>query len=205
MFCSRCGNQIPDGVRFCPQCGGAQPPTAGTATETIQLCRGCGRPNWRDARECYACQGPLGGTSAPAPSAPVPRPSSAPTFEDVGGRLPSEVRRQLLPGEPAYAYLQHSDGCGSSTHLLVTDSRVIVKGPVLGQTYGCGSPVNRTTEIPLQHVSSVSEQPVPGGCGGHGLGVSSGSTTQVVRGNSRKEMEGALRILQALLRANTRR
>ncbi|MCK6531250.1 hypothetical protein L6R50_28035 [Myxococcota bacterium] len=65
--------------------------------------------------------------------------------------------------------------------------------------------MNRTTEIPLQHVSSVSEQPVPGGCGGHGLGVSSGSTTQVVRGNSRKEMEGALRILQALLRANTRR
>ena len=70
---------------------------------------------------------------------------------------------------------------------------------------GCGNAPSQSLEIPINHISSVSEDVVKTGCGGtqRGVGISSGTARQVVRISNPKELEGALRILQALIRAVT--
>ena len=69
MFCSKCGNQIPDGVKFCPSCGN---PTTASAQQTFQ-------------------GGPVRPEGAPAYGAPVPQPAP------VGGypRGPVQTDRSL--------------------------------------------------------------------------------------------------------------
>ena len=69
MFCSKCGNQIPDGVKFCPSCGN---PTAASAQQTFQ-------------------GGPVRPEGAPAYGAPAPQPAP------VGGypRGPVQTDRSL--------------------------------------------------------------------------------------------------------------
>jgi hypothetical protein len=136
--------------------------------------------------------------------------AAIPQFQNIEARLPPVVRRKLLSNEPALAYVMAPGGCGSAPgELLVTDSRVILRGQNLTRTKsGCGNAPSQSLEIPINHISSVSEDVVKTGCGGtkRGIGINSGTARQVIRIGNPKELEGALRILQALIRAvGTRR
>lgn len=204
-FCSKCGNQIDSNAAFCPKCGAAQAPSAQATPEDLVACPSCNRPNWRTARDCYSCGRSLAGGPPPAQAI-----APAASFPNIASRLPKETQATLLPGEPAYAYVSSAPGCGSSgpSQLLVTDSRVIVKGIDPTQAAnGCNSAAQtQSLEIPIHHVSSVSERNIASGCSTQkGIGVSSGSATLVVRGKSPKELEGAVRILQALIRSRSHR
>ena len=79
MTCSGCQAQIPDGSRFCPQCGAPQ----------AIACAACGHVNVADSRFCAQCGAKIG-AAAPAPPAPA-APSAAPAAR-AGS---SAERRQL--------------------------------------------------------------------------------------------------------------
>jgi uncharacterized OB-fold protein len=85
MYCSRCGAQISEEVRFCSKCGAEQKPATGSATQNAGagetprpfsqpapgaaycrhcgrsvlpqagVCPACGRPPWEGTRFCQAC------------------------------------------------------------------------------------------------------------------------------------------------------
>ncbi len=209
MFCAKCGSQIADGVVYCSSCGGAQPPAHDAAAGRLQECPACHRPNWHEARQCYACGQHFGGPAGGSAPIPVSQASigTGLALHDASASLPAYVRQQLLPNEPAFAYVSNAGGCNSAkTSLLVTDSRVILKGIDVtkpGQGGCAGAPTS--VEIPLDHVSSVAEEKVGSGCGANsGLAIGSGSARLAVRAGG-KELEGAARILQALIRARSGR
>jgi hypothetical protein len=91
-------------------------------------------------------------------------PLTADSLKDIAGSLPSDVRSKLLGDEHAYYFLQGKSGClsgltagrsggSSSLYFLLTDSRVILRGE-----HREGRRVKKVsaTEIPLEHVSSLS-------------------------------------------------
>ena len=121
---------------------------------------------------------------------------------DIRETLPPAIRKKLLPGEPAYAYVSGTAGCGTNpSSLLVTDTRVIVEGSGTVRRSGCGSS-SQSLEIPIAHVSSVSEESVGSGCSSSSaIAISSGSAVERVTVGNKKELQGALRIIQALVRA----
>lgn len=203
--CPECAQQVSDKAASCPKCGhpiatGAAPssdgapngPHDGAPAEQVVTCRTCGRPNWRTSSSCYSCGNAL---------------AIALEFPDVSKSLPVVLQKKLLEGEPVFAYIDSPAGCGTAaSQLIVTDSRVILRGQEQGKRGGCNTSSARSLEIPINHVSSVSEETVDTGCGkAQGLGVSSGSAVQLVRAKNKKQIEGALRILQALIRASTTR
>ena len=67
--CSSCGNEIPGGSRFCPQCG----------TPQAVNCAACGHANAAGSRFCAQCGARLGEAAAPvaAPAPPAPRSANA--------------------------------------------------------------------------------------------------------------------------------
>ena len=69
MECPRCKADIPDGGRFCDECGAPAP----------VVCRACGAPNRLGAKFCAACGGRLAaaGASTTAPAAPPSSPASS--------------------------------------------------------------------------------------------------------------------------------
>jgi hypothetical protein len=121
---------------------------------------------------------------------------------DIRETLPPAVRQKLLPGEPAYAYVRGGGGCGTNpSSLLVTDTRVIVEGSGTQRQGGCGSS-SRSLEIPIAHVSAVSEESAASGCNSSSaIAISSGSAVEKLTVGNKKELQGALRIIQALVRA----
>ena len=167
------------------------------------FCTKCGSQSPEGARFCARCGSALvaatDGLKLPVALGAVPPLQ----YADIRETLPPAIQKKLLPDEPAYAYVSVPSGCGSSpSSLLVTDTRVIVEGIDSARRSGCGSPAIRSLEIPIDHVSSVSEETVGTGCGSSkGVGISSGSAMEKVRVRNKKELEGALRIIQALLRA----
>ena len=203
-FCSACGAALDERGAFCSACGSAQAPAADAADDKLQACPSCGRPNWKVAKTCYSCGNAFAGGGVPVQ---VPAGPPAPTFPDISGDLPPHIKKKLMPGEPAHAFIASPSGCGTPPgHMIVTDTRVIVHGQNPAAGGGCGSPGQVTTEIPLDHVSGVEERKIGSGCSQHnGIAVASGGMKHGVAAKNRKEMEGALRILQALMRSARRR
>ena len=64
--CSACQTQIPDGSRFCPQCGSPQ----------SIACAACGHVNAAGSRFCTECGAKLGAAAGPVAPAPVPAPAA---------------------------------------------------------------------------------------------------------------------------------
>ncbi len=60
--CVNCGEQLPDGARFCPACG---------AEQTASSCSTCGAALLPGARFCFSCGTPVGATVDPAAPASV--------------------------------------------------------------------------------------------------------------------------------------
>ena len=79
QHCASCKADIPDGSRFCPQCGAPQ----------ALKCAACGQDNAAGSRFCAHCGAKLG--EAPAPATPAPAVGS-PAVPRAGS---SAERRQL--------------------------------------------------------------------------------------------------------------
>ena len=77
-LCPGCQAEIPDGSRFCPQCGAPQ----------ALSCAACGHSNTAGSRFCAQCGAKLGEQAAAA--APPPPPKPAPAAPRAGAE-----RRQL--------------------------------------------------------------------------------------------------------------
>ena len=79
MTCSGCQAQIPDGSRFCPQCGAPQ----------AVACAACGHENAAGSRFCAQCGGKIGAPAATAAASPPPAATPTPRAGS------SAERRQL--------------------------------------------------------------------------------------------------------------
>src|SRR5437762_29696 len=61
--CSGCGEENPDGAKFCMSCG---------ASQAAPTCPSCGEENPAKAKFCLACGTPLGAAEPVAAPAPPP-------------------------------------------------------------------------------------------------------------------------------------
>jgi hypothetical protein len=132
---------------------------------------------------------------------------TAETYKDIRDSLPPDVESRLLKDEKAYYYLTGGGGCLGwlpKTFFLLTDSRVILQS--VEKQEGClglfTSKTTRATEIPLEHISSVSFESRGGGClgGGNQISVRSGTAGEDVLVQNPQEAQNAVKALQQLLR-----
>ena len=84
--CSACGARVPQGFRFCPQCG----------RELSRSCPRCGQPTWPQARFCGSCGAAL--PTATAPEAPSPPPHDG--SEGAGRRVVTVLFADLVGFTP---------------------------------------------------------------------------------------------------------
>jgi hypothetical protein len=170
------------------------------------FCNACGTKNPLEASFCSKCGAALAGAPGKitGPTAMAARASDDIGFPNIRESLDPSWKAKLLPGEAAYAFLQAPrGGCsrGKPSTLIITDSRVILDGVPVRASEGCASGI-KSLEIPISHVSGVSQETIASGCStSKGLGISSGSAIERARVRTPKELDGAIRILQALIRA----
>lgn len=88
--CGSCGNENPDGTRFCGQCG--------TAAAATWACGSCGNENPAGTRFCGHCGSPAAATAA------VPAPPEAPPEAPTGL---TEALRTLVAGTVADRLVEH--------------------------------------------------------------------------------------------------
>lgn len=201
MFCSSCAAEIADGVLHCSQCGGAQPPDKNAAVEALKTCPKCQRNNWRVSRACYSCQTPFEGRRAVSPRPEAKALAPRIDLQDIRDRLPPKIQELLVVGEPAYAY-SNPKSCGSANNtLVITDSRVIMSME-LSNGFNT-SQSSRVLEIPIDQVSAVTDERIGSGCGSsRSIAIRSSSAgLSHFRSGKPGELDGAFKVLQALIRA----
>lgn len=130
--------------------------------------------------------------------------------QDISGSLPPDIRNKLLEGEEAYYFLQGKSGCLSGfltmgfrgrkkkLYFLLTDSRVMMQGEER-----LGRRIKRisATDIPLEHVSSVSLEHEKGCLWRRdSIVVRSGTAAQYVPVVDTETAQEAINMLQLLLR-----
>lgn len=76
MYCTNCGAQNQDGMKFCTSCGAPLTGGAAPAPDVI-TCGACGAPNKPGNAFCTECGQPLSPGTSPSPS-PSPSPDSSP-------------------------------------------------------------------------------------------------------------------------------
>ena len=88
MRCVRCGFELTDGGRFCPECGADQ--TSGTtmATAAPTLCPSCSSPISVDMRFCQHCGAPLRNVAPPSEPAGTDAAPGAPMAVPAGPEPP---------------------------------------------------------------------------------------------------------------------
>lgn len=80
MFCTHCGNALPDGAKFCPSCGNAVTPPAGGNAPDVETAENATAETPPSARENAGAPEAAPEAAAPAAesvSAPVPAAESA--------------------------------------------------------------------------------------------------------------------------------
>lgn len=130
--------------------------------------------------------------------------------QDISASLPLVIRNKLLEGEEAYYYLEGKSGClyafltmgfrgkKRRSYFLLTDSRVMMQGEER-----VGRKVKRisATDIPLEHVSSVSLEHEKGCLWRQdSVAVRSGTAAQYVPVVDTETAQEAINMLQLLLR-----
>ncbi len=66
MLCPNCGTQVPDGEKFCPQCG--------VPVDAVQRCPHCGAAVLPGEQFCGECGRPIKATTPPSVTPPPPPP-----------------------------------------------------------------------------------------------------------------------------------
>lgn len=129
--------------------------------------------------------------------------------QDISSSLPPDIRNKLLEGEEAYYFLQGKSGClagllagrgfkKGKLYFLLTDSRVMMQGEER-----VGRKVKRisATDIPLEHISSVSLEHEKGCLWRQdSIVVRSGTAAQYVPVVDTETAQEAINTLQFLLR-----
>ena len=95
VVCTRCGNTLSDGMRFCNRCGTPRP--AEPAAAQSVYCTGCGNSMSAEAKFCTRC-GKTRGTPAAQPAAPAYVPP-APVYTPPVYTPPAPV---YAPPAPVY-------------------------------------------------------------------------------------------------------
>ncbi|HPQ69085.1 MAG TPA: zinc ribbon domain-containing protein [bacterium] len=218
ITCPDCGKEISDAAPACPHCG--RPKNIEQVTpisveerkdlhqpENVAVCPSCMKPNWQDSEKCYFCGHTLINNASNIYSE---RNDGLSEFIDISDSLSPAVKSRLLTNEPALAYVPPhvANGCGTipnSSDLLITDSRVLMDNQVKGGCTGTKTVSSKHVDVPIRQISSVSMSEIKSGCGSaplKGITVKSGTADLgTASSKNSKEIEGALRILQALIRA----
>ena len=137
--CPSCGNEEPEGSRFCGSCGAPfvaterSPADMATSGETMLTCPRCGNEEPEGSRFCGSCSAPLAGpgpevaSAEPGPSptveqpSPVDPPPGAPSGRRNGPWIAvGAVATLLVAGGIVVALFLRDDGGGGSTELAST-------------------------------------------------------------------------------------
>jgi hypothetical protein len=98
MRCPSCGQDNPDGAKFCSECA--------TSLQLDETCPNCGASSAVGGKFCNECAQPLA-ESAPPSRTPTPAPSPALPASFAGGRY--QVQRFLGEGGRKRVYLAHDE------------------------------------------------------------------------------------------------
>lgn len=82
--CPSCGAGVPQGARFCPACGQAEPAASVTAQKKCAVCDRCGRPIPVGAQFCPSC----GDRYNPCPACGADVPEGVAACPSCGGKMP---------------------------------------------------------------------------------------------------------------------
>ena len=114
MGCPSCGQENPEGVRFCGECG--------ASLQAAVTCPHCGTSNPQSVKFCHECGQRLAGA---APSTPTPTPSPAIPASFASGRY--QVRRFLGEGGKKRVYLAHDTRLDSDVAIALIKTEGLEK------------------------------------------------------------------------------